>query len=98
MKMYLRTKCGDQYHILENGDIVRLDQKDFQPSGQWKMLGIHHVKRNEFIPLNFIEPDANFPWTYKNGNPQWTVVDVDRGTRRIWGNTKYDGIETLRIA
>jgi hypothetical protein len=106
MKLYLRTPHGDQYHIHENGDIQRLDQHPSdQPwlnaSGQWKLLGVQHVKRNEFIPLASLLtalPDElnGSSLRYKNGKPQWTVRDLDHGTTRVWGNTTYHGIAELR--
>lgn len=106
MKLYLRTPLGEQYHIHENGDIQRLDlypsREPFSASGQWKFLGITHVKRNEFIPLatlwREIPGEVNgSSLSYKNGHPQWTVRDLDHGTVRTWGNTVYHGIADLRI-
>ena len=26
-------------------------------------------------------------WKFKNGNPKYTIVDKDHGTKRIWGGT-----------
>ncbi len=68
-------------------------------SDQWIMLGIEHVKRNEFIPFSEIE--ARLPHLtllYKNGNPQYTVRDRDHGTVRTWGNTKCHGIKSISLA
>jgi hypothetical protein len=67
----------------------------------WKFLGIEHVKRNEFIPFERIknwttEQFKSFEWCYKNGNPQWTVRDLDHGSTRTWGNTKHHGIKYMR--
>lgn len=102
-KLYLRTPYGNEYHIHANGDIQRLDQypadKPFKDksSSKWKLLGIEHVKHNEFIPLKDLLSGA-IPKAllYKNGNPQFTVRDLDCGSRRVWGNTKYHGIKVLR--
>ena len=105
MKLYLRTKYGDQYHIHENGDIQRLDlfpsHKPFMASGKWKLIGIQHVKNKFFVPLaelfKGIPSDVNgSSLFYKNGHPQWTVRDLDHGTIRVWGNTKYHGIADIR--
>ena len=104
-KLYLRTPYGEQYHIYENGDIQRLDlypsNKPFTPSGQWKLLGVQHVKRNKFIPLarliTQLPDDLNgSSIRYNNGKPQWTVRDLDHGTIRVWGNTQYHGIAEIR--
>ena len=101
MKLYLRTPYGDQYHIHSNGDIQRLDRypanEPYQTSGQWKMLGIQHVKRNEFISLATLFKARPSEIRYKNGKPQWTVRDLDHRTQRIWGNTKYHGIAEIQV-
>jgi hypothetical protein len=101
MTMYIKTPYGDSYRIHENGDIQRLDQrpvnKPFHASGQWKMLGIQHVKKSLFIPLESVFTTPPKELRYKNGNPQWTVRDLDHGTERVWGNTKHHGIAEIRI-
>jgi len=70
-------------------------------SDGWKFLGIEHVKRNQFIPIETLktwtaEQFESFDWCYKNGNPQWTVRDLDHGSTRTWGNTKHHGIKYMR--
>lgn len=59
---------------------------------KWKFLGLMHVKRTtwsikaeEVVKLILEKGREAFP-PYKNGNPQWTVLDLDHGTRRCWGN------------
>ena len=63
-----------------------------KPSGQWKLVGIRHVRKTSlFIPLErLLTGDWSFlqdgRWRFKtSGNPQWTVEDLDHGTRRRWG-------------
>ncbi len=95
-KLKLLTAYGDRYIIHENGDIERTDM-DHKPSGQWKLLGIQHVKSSRYIPLSdlwAINLNA-FGWLYKNGHPQWTVRDLDHGTTRVWGNTVFHGIKSI---
>jgi len=89
VKFRIATRRGDYYDIHDNGNIQRLDIPGFKPSGQWKFLGLHHVKRNEFIPFESMTPERvkGLTLLYKNGKPQYTVMDLDHGTRRIWGNT-----------
>jgi len=91
------TPYGDHYKIDENANIIRTDIEGFKPSERWKFLGLTHVKRNDFIPFNVITPKflETFNPCWKNGNPQWTVVDLDCGTTRSWGNTKVHGIKKL---
>jgi hypothetical protein len=98
----LSTPYGNHYHVTTSGNIIRLDQPDFVPSGQWSFLGLQHVKRSEFIPFaDVVRMVANGTLpalSYKNGNPQFTVRDFDHGSVRVWGNTKYHGVRSLSKA
>lgn len=97
MPLTIRTPYGNQYRIYENGNIERMDMPGMI-SGQWKMLGISHVKRSHFIPLSeLLNGKIPLEQVYKNGNPQWTVRDLDHGTTREWGNTKVHGIARIEI-
>jgi hypothetical protein len=98
--LYICTKYGNQYHVNDKAEITRLDQVGFQPSEQWHLLGIRHVKMtNLIIPFGDIPRwlSENPPLLYKNGNPQWTIIDMDHGTPRIWGNTKWHGIADIAV-
>jgi len=97
MVLNIDTPYGDHYKVDSNGNIIRMDMPDFKPSGEWRMLGITHVKRNYTIPLNCITPQLlkGLILLWKNGKPQWTILDYDHGTKRVWGNTKYHGIKRL---
>ena len=64
--------------------IARQHSKDF--SEDWELVGI--------LPIGaalsrIIKPEdaiANITdWKFKNGNPKYTIVDKDHGTKRIWG-------------
>lgn len=66
--------------------IARQHNKDF--SEDWELVGI--------LPIGaalsrIIKPEdaiANITdWKFKNGNPKYTIVDKDHGTKRIWGGT-----------
>ena len=94
MKHMLYTPHGANYIIHENGDIQRTDIQGFKPSGNWKLRGLTHVKRACFVPFPqcFDNRALPFPLKWKNGNPAWTVVDMDHGTRRVLGNTRYHGV------
>ena len=88
----------DHYKVNEAGDIIRMDQKDFKPSGDWKFLGLRHVKAtSNFLRFDQLTPEviARIPLKYKNGFPQWTIEDLDHGTRRTWGNTHVHGISEI---
>ena len=93
----LSTPSGDHYRIMANGNIVRHDLKGFEASGQWRLVGLKAVNSNAFIPFEWLTPGKvrALNLRYKNGNPRWTVVDFDHGTKRVWGNTKYRGVASL---
>jgi hypothetical protein len=99
-KLIITTKYGNVYKIDGERNIIRTDIKGFKASGQWKLIGIEHVKQSRFIRADSIanwlesKPDMLF----KNGNPQWTVRDLDHGTTRVWGNTEYHGIRSIQAA
>jgi hypothetical protein len=101
----ITTPYGNRYRIHDNGDIETLvslrgtGPVNNPPSGKWKMLGIKPCNGGGFIPLERITKAwlAKNPLLYKNGNPRYTVVDLDHGTRREWGNTKHHGIKSITI-
>lgn len=97
----LTTPYGNRYRIDgKTGNIRRMDQPDFVPSGQWRMIGLVPVNASRCTTaLADITPEwlASHPLCYKNGNPRYTVMDFDHGTTRIWGNTKYHGVKSLRV-
>jgi len=103
MTLYVRTEQGHQYHILDTGDIRRLDLyptgTEFKPSGKWKMLGLTHVKERRNITLSQLRcaygdsevmPTPRPKLVDKKGNPQWRVIDLDHGTTRVWGDSVVD--------
>ena len=95
MKIILNTQAGNRYIVDgETGNISRTDIAGFQPSGQWRFLGLDHVKRREFVQR------CNVPGTlerlslrYKNGKPQYTVRDFYHGTIRNW----VDGVIRIEV-
>lgn len=92
------TPSNEKYIVNELGQIIRTDMI-FTPSNSWKFKGISHVKKNLFIPFEKLTKELvkELSLRYKNGNPQFTVMDVDHGTVRTWGNTKYNGIASIVI-
>jgi hypothetical protein len=94
--LIIRKPTGQEYHVFLNGNMVQAN-RSFKATGNWKFLGLKHVKRSEFIPLEELTPDflKTFDSRWKNGNPQWTVVDRDYSTIRVWGNIKYHGVAKL---
>lgn len=90
----ITTPYGATYQINEAGEI---SNNGLNPSGNWKIKGIEHVRRSEFIPFSEMtkEKIESLDLLYKNGNPQWTVRDLDHGTVRTWGNTIWHGIKSI---
>ena len=103
MYMYLRTPYCDNYVIdMETGNITRWNYEEHPRfSGGWKFLALKHVKRNEYIWLKSIVNDPTIldriDIKYKNGHPQWTVLDLDYGTRGLWRNTNVHGVSSISI-
>lgn len=94
----LKTRYGDCYRIHPGGLIQRMDMPDFSPSDTWIMRGLVPVNMNRItVSVEQITPQwlAEHPLTYKNGNPRYTVADLDHGTRRVWGNTKWHGVAAI---
>ena len=91
---------GEAYRVENDGQIVRLDMPDFIASKQWLMVGLVRVNSTRLaVSLRGITQqwlDAN-PLRYKNGNPRYTIRDLDHGTIRDHGNTVYHGVSAIRI-
>jgi hypothetical protein len=90
----IRIPSGKLYQVYPNGDLTVYGVR---VSKNWQFLGLAHVKRNEFIPLEKLTPEflRSFNPCWKNGKPQWVVVDRDHGTIRVCGNAKYHGVSKL---
>lgn len=96
MRIVINTPYGKRYFVNRKGDIF---YDGLNPSGGWKFLGLSHVKRREIIPFpavwDKLEKGEKINTLWKNGKPQYTVRDLDHGTTREWGNTKYHGIKSI---
>lgn len=94
------TPYGDCYIVNEQGYITQ-DRYGVKPcfSGSWIMKGVIRVNTSCRLAISLqelFEMDLDsVQWRYKNGNPRFTVMDVDHGTTRAWGNTKYHGIRYI---
>ena len=93
-KFSLRTPHGDSYTIMDGGEIQRDDGHN-TASASWRLVGLQHVRRREFIPFSQLGNRLHEIGRYKNGKPQWTVRDFDHGTIREWGNTEHHGVAWL---
>ena len=96
--LHITTPRGDHYKIDSNFNIIRTDIKGFKASGQWKLLGLALVTGNGIaVPAEKIKSWLKLkkPILYKNGHPRYTVVDLDHGTVRMWGNTIHGGVKAI---
>ena len=95
--LHIRTPAGKVYVVSAKGELAAVG---VPYSGDWLFLGLKHVRHNRVIHINeltedFIDEVFRFHLKYKNGNPQYTIIDNDHGTVRVWGNTKYNGVSSL---
>lgn len=105
--MRITTPHRDYYIVdLKTGNITQ--DNTFAPklrfSGGWKFVGFVSVRSASptvVISLKDIQDNPAIlkttEWQYKNGNPRYTVRDLDYGTTRVWGNTKHHGAHSAYI-
>ncbi len=89
-----------KYTIHVQGEFYKIDDQchisracmNWKASGQWKALALIRYNNNGTIKENipFAEwpkHKAHFDETriFGNGKAQWHLMDLDHGTRRIWG-------------
>jgi hypothetical protein len=96
--LHILTPNGKHYKVDKDYNIIRTDIKGFKASGQWKLLGIASVRSMRMVVLageirSWLKRKPSL--LYKNGHPQYTIVDYDHGTNRVWGNTVYNGIQKI---
>lgn len=92
----LRTSQGEYYEITEAGNIIRMDQTNFQPSDKWKLRGLANNRGHLIIPF-----DAIAEWMRRgkpgiklvNRSPRYFIADFDHGTDRVWG--KGNGLSDI---
>jgi len=106
IKYIISTPYRNYYEIAENGGVVKysngLDKTNATEKEllTWQVLGIAELlpfgNLGRTIPLSKAVKIKNF--SFKNGKPKYTGVDKDHGTVRVWGNTKYHGIDKVYLA
>jgi len=100
---YLRIANGDVYYVHTGGQIERTDLAESAPSDTWRLRGIVRTGPGFAWGTGLIPFASLAAWlatrpalTFKNGRARYTVTDLDHGTVRVWGNTRYRGIVELR--
>jgi hypothetical protein len=97
------TKYGTRYTIDEDGCFLKYNENKWEhPHDSWKCTGIAKLRpfgnMTQLSLKTFFEMAANKQtFTFKNGNPRYTLTDLDHGTHRIHGNTKCHGISSAWI-
>jgi hypothetical protein len=83
MKLFDKNEV---YTLNEEGMISRVCLNGVF-SGQWKLLGMARFNNfgNMVERVSFPECLKIQDWYYKNGRLKWYPIDLDHGTRRIWG-------------
>lgn len=103
--LHIRTPYGNAYVVDMASGYITHETARPKFSHGWKLLGLVHVRRTRYaspdISLADIVTNPNLlskiPTLYKNGHPQFTVVDWDHGSRRIWGNVNVHGISRIWV-
>ena len=96
--LVIETPYGKYFYVDEDGRITQ--ERDQTPSGEWLFLGLVPVNADYILHrFNDLTPELlkEIPFTYKNGNPRYTVIDFDHGSQRVWGNTKVHGVKRMYI-
>lgn len=101
----ITTPYGHSYDVAEDGAILvyRREAGPYVPGPDWTITGVVSTKgwgggfgrSYGLAQLAVLANSKPADLLYKNGSPRWTLSDLDHGTRRIHGNTKYHGIKTV---
>lgn len=101
----ITTPYGNLYQLSKEGYVIKYsnglnkENASIQELKSWQVLGIvkllpfGNISR-DIISLNNAITIKSF--TFKNGRPKYTIVDLDHNTRRLICNTKYHGVKNLR--
>lgn len=104
MKHYkIYTPYGNWYRVNQQGMVYECSnglKKDptIGNGHQWDILGgtsTHPFASVHVVPLAELAEMSSKELLYKNGNPKYTVVDIDHGTTRVHWNTKVHGIKRI---
>ena len=97
------TPNGNWYRVNEKGAVYEASnglKKDPQKGNghQWDILGgtsTHPFAGLHIVPLLELAAMSSKELLYKNGNPRYTIVDIDHGTTRVHGNSIVHGIKRI---
>ena len=100
--LHITTPYGAHYIVNDQGMIT---QKGRSFSPNWRMIGLAYtgpgfrygkmfMRFEDLTPEVIDELEMRYP---TSGNPKYTVVDLDHGSRRIWGNTSHHGVHSMWV-
>lgn len=102
----ITTPYGGWYETDSRGYVVRSDNgldktnSDLHNLMTWQIIGIVPIDNfgNEgaIVRLDNASKMSSLALLYKNGNPRYTIADIDHGTRRLHGNIKHHGVKTVK--
>lgn len=100
--LHIATPYGKHYLVNEKGMIT---QKGRSFSSKWRMVGLAYTGPGfrwgkPFMSFAELTPEVIASLNYRystSGNPKYTVMDLDHGTFRIWGNTPHHGVHSMWI-
>ena len=100
--LHFIDKRGIEYAVDSKANIVRVTPRHIgnwkmfdSPSNQWKFVGLVYTgpgwkygqQAIRFENMDKETVEELKPILYRTSrNPRYTVMDLDHGTRRIWGN------------
>jgi hypothetical protein len=103
IKYAISTPYGNYYELSKEGYVIKYsnglnkENADIQDLKSWQVLGIVELlpfgNIGNIIPLN--EAVKLNTFSFKNGKPKYTIVDLDHNTRRIIGNTNWHGVKEV---
>jgi hypothetical protein len=102
MQYFLYTNRGDTYRLTAEGLIFGGPNHISAPSDQWRAVKLMHVVKTRWT-LDIVHTlTTSDGWEiykrnerFKNGRSQWTLVDIDHGTTRIWASKRVTLGRTL---
>jgi hypothetical protein len=102
MRYRITTPYGDIYECTEAGNVTRSGDNTWpETHDSWRFIGVSSTHPFSFgriiMSLADLASHSQSFLRYKNGSPKFTLVDLDHGTRRVHGNTKYHGIASISI-
>jgi len=97
------TPNGAHYTVDEKGQIGTESKYPVKHGPGWRLLGIAKTGPGfafgqQVLTFEQLTPEVikATQWRYKtSGNPRFTVIDLDHGTRRVWGCTEARGISSM---